>query len=1162
MASAPDMEGTPEAMEWRYDTPPQPSNQLISAPFQHVAFDSPLPGSSPTLGTPEYAWNQVLQNPETPPKAGTVMVSAASPGIFNGIYTSNYSPFTDSSLGSLTPTPIVPGANPAIFNATIKVPKGFGTCTSTYSPLPHSSLDPVTPTRVMPGAFNDTIMLSPPSATKRTFNEYAEGELVETQRGCEPDTLNNMHDGATRHIGKLRRVERSWREVGTINVILVPVLFCVAVVCNIITFGRIAVRAGQLAGHHTRHAIAQRGGVMTSRPGARLTTTYIAAVEAANRAKRVMITCYNRQALRRNHMLPATPVRTPPQIAYNRSVRWADETFNRPGQLTMLHTYSPVIEIVGYDVPILDVDLNPLGKQCQQVNNRIRSEDNRLSNVPGSTSSPEDTMDMCEEESSSASPQPTQLHSEVAPLADIHPNTVAQTLSSTNTQTQDAVHHPASDIVGNPSSSNSVVPDGSSNKAVSSPVSEAIAHALPVKPELPTITPTKVARFYESPKTGLPVSTFKKFTKGETMDHVVTPSMVEGSIDNSDISSTIDPSILPYDSSMLSLEEVAYVSRVSPPKEIPTSQPPKLAFSVTAEGSPVYSRTGTRRFSCTKSNGEFHEPALSNVALDSATKAYAAHSKTPVHSRPLGHPGQAISEQSNSGTLQKADSTSSELISPQNHEVPHQLSPRDPDQVDIVQLTETDNEHANSQLSGTSHSLHNEIPIQLSPNGIPDQVEVVHLTTENSATENAISSDKVDLHNRSVPSQLSPSAIPNQVEVVTSACENDIAENAISYSTVPHRHMNQPVQASFEEPTMNGNISSNTNIAPKPLTSHRVRRKSSPATPAKITAGLERLEVSPELDVSLRRSTRRTRARELEEARLREEAQARAAAEQARRELEEAQERARKEKEDEAERQKQGVRRVPAEKIIVPLSVEWEQKVAEAMQKSDGVELATTTAGVKLTRKDFGTVLPVPGRDRASGWLNDEMVLGYLQAVVEFGLEKTGHVRGRIPKYYAFNTFFYTNLRNKGADSIRRWATKAKIGGKNLESVERVFIPVHESSHWTLLVVSPIARTIEYFDSLGGSSATYVRNVKAWLKQEMGTAYKDEEWRVLDTESPMQDNGKDCGVFAITTAKMVVLGWDPKGSYGAEDMTMQRKRICAELMGGGFRGEFEPRMAF
>lgn len=289
------------------------------------------------------------------------------------------------------------------------------------------------------------------------------------------------------------------------------------------------------------------------------------------------------------------------------------------------------------------------------------------------------------------------------------------------------------------------------------------------------------------------------------------------------------------------------------------------------------------------------------------------------------------------------------------------------------------------------------------------------------------------------------------------------------------------------------------------------------------------------------------------------------AEEKARVAKEDAEEKARKEKEEEEERQKRPTRRIPKEKVILPLTAEWEARVQEAMDTPDmRTVLVTLPSGTNLTRKDFGTLKVVPGRDPAHGWLNDEIILASLQQVVDYGLRMSNHEAGKTPKYHAFNTFFYKNLRDKGAQSIKRWATKAKIGGRTLEEVERVFIPVHQGAHWTLLVISPIARTIEYFDSMGGSADSYIRNAKLWLAGEMGARFKENEWAVptgTHGVGPRQTNMSDCGVFTCTTARMVALGVDPM-AYGGEDMGVQRGRMVAELLNGGLFGDFDPKVEF
>lgn len=282
-------------------------------------------------------------------------------------------------------------------------------------------------------------------------------------------------------------------------------------------------------------------------------------------------------------------------------------------------------------------------------------------------------------------------------------------------------------------------------------------------------------------------------------------------------------------------------------------------------------------------------------------------------------------------------------------------------------------------------------------------------------------------------------------------------------------------------------------------------------------------------------------------------------------ELAEVEEKARKEAEAEEERRKNAVRRVPREKIIQPLDAAWERKVQEALDAPNMRQvLVDSPSGANLTRKDLGTLKVVRGRDPAHGWLNDEIIAACLQQVVDYGLRISNHKAGETPKYHAFNTFFYKNLRDKGVQSVKRWAGKAKIGAKELLKAERVFIPVHQGAHWTLLVISPLARTIEYFDSLGGHAAPYIQNAKQWLAEELTTSWNEEEWTVPTGAygaGPRQFNGSDCGVFTCTTARMVVLGVDPM-AYGGDDMEMQRSRMVAELLNGGLVGDFEPRVVF
>ncbi|KAI9798031.1 MAG: Smt3-specific protease [Candelina submexicana] len=309
------------------------------------------------------------------------------------------------------------------------------------------------------------------------------------------------------------------------------------------------------------------------------------------------------------------------------------------------------------------------------------------------------------------------------------------------------------------------------------------------------------------------------------------------------------------------------------------------------------------------------------------------------------------------------------------------------------------------------------------------------------------------------------------------------------------------------------------------------------------------------LSVSKRTRASKELARQKAEAEQKEKAEKDAREKAEREAAEEAQRLA----DEEAEKKKRFERIIPTEKVIAPLNAHWEARVDETMALAyDKKQLATVSDGTDLGRKDFGTLLPQVGTDRAGGWLNDEIVNGYIQTVVDAGLLKTQSgkkFRNTTPKYHAFSTFFYKKLREEGPKPLLRWSSRAKVGGERLLEVERLFVPVHESSHWTLLVVSPMNKTIEYFDSMNGPARRFVDHIKLWLEAELGSAYHDEEWQVLDSQSPQQNNGLDCGVFAATTAKMIMMGIDPM-AYGPEDIPLQRRRMVAELLNMGFHGDF------
>lgn len=249
-------------------------------------------------------------------------------------------------------------------------------------------------------------------------------------------------------------------------------------------------------------------------------------------------------------------------------------------------------------------------------------------------------------------------------------------------------------------------------------------------------------------------------------------------------------------------------------------------------------------------------------------------------------------------------------------------------------------------------------------------------------------------------------------------------------------------------------------------------------------------------------------------------------------------------------------RRFPKKNLVHYLDSCWEDKVNRAHTFWGEDVLTTSIGGTELRIKDFKTLLDY------RAWLNDEIINAYIEWIVDaankavqeeyskFGIKPTS-----FPKFIAHNSFFYETLRKRGPASLDRLMKRKGAPGLALLEVDTVFVPICSGSHWTLGVVRPVAKTIEYFDSMGGSPSTFIFNIQEWLKHQLGVAYSPKEWTIPKTKCVNQTNGYDCGVFVCTNAFCVAVGLETS-CYQESDMTQQRKNIAAILLNRGFNGEF------
>ncbi|EQL03657.1 sentrin/SUMO-specific protease [Ophiocordyceps sinensis CO18] len=281
------------------------------------------------------------------------------------------------------------------------------------------------------------------------------------------------------------------------------------------------------------------------------------------------------------------------------------------------------------------------------------------------------------------------------------------------------------------------------------------------------------------------------------------------------------------------------------------------------------------------------------------------------------------------------------------------------------------------------------------------------------------------------------------------------------------------------------------------------------------------------------------------------------AAEEAKRAEEEAQRRA---VEDEQRRQfeeilsQTGGLRPAKSPLISPLSEQWEHEVERAIQPGTTRLLASTGQGVELRRHDFESLIP------SEKWLNDEIVngsLGWLERAIN-GAAGIKDFRRQTPKCSVMSSFFFKYMLEHNHYRSDRTLRRSGVTKDNLLDIETLIWPICLDSHWTTIVIRPTKRTVVHMDSLNPHGSQRIRNLAmASLKHVLQEKFVESEWQEVMTEAPRQRNSYDCGVFTITNAICLALGLSPIHSYGGQDMALQRHRIAAMLLNGGFKDEFD-----
>lgn len=168
-------------------------------------------------------------------------------------------------------------------------------------------------------------------------------------------------------------------------------------------------------------------------------------------------------------------------------------------------------------------------------------------------------------------------------------------------------------------------------------------------------------------------------------------------------------------------------------------------------------------------------------------------------------------------------------------------------------------------------------------------------------------------------------------------------------------------------------------------------------------------------------------------------------------------------------------------------------------------------------------------------WLSDECINMYMALLQERDMR--WHKGGKdMPRCWFAPTFFLNKLfldQGYSYDSVRRWTMPkkfqlVKLPYTSIFELDKVILPVHLGNHWTCAVVNLRDQALEYYDSLGHVNRGVIQALARWLEDEhqdkrsepAPSHLKATEWKVIANPpgTPQQQNGVDCGVFAIVCA--------------------------------------------
>ena len=200
------------------------------------------------------------------------------------------------------------------------------------------------------------------------------------------------------------------------------------------------------------------------------------------------------------------------------------------------------------------------------------------------------------------------------------------------------------------------------------------------------------------------------------------------------------------------------------------------------------------------------------------------------------------------------------------------------------------------------------------------------------------------------------------------------------------------------------------------------------------------------------------------------------------------------------------------------LAPDAEDVVQKAFRSSGTVASIT---GAQVEAHDLRKLQP-------GQWLNDEVINFYGTLVMQRARDAEAKRAKGAPadafwRVHFFSSFFWHNLTTRGYAGVRRWSRRVDIFAQDL-----VLLPINlGQTHWVCAVINNRLRRFEYYDSMGIARPEVFKRLREYLaaelrdKKQLDIDLSDWEDYFGSVSSPQQENGYDCGVFAVQTLEQV-----------------------------------------